>query len=171
MKVLLVGDSHVRLVNGYIRPALAARGVTNVDIVNAGIGGDQALHVLWRVEDMCLPTAYSVCVIHVGVNDILNSFDNPSFAGYTPASIAGNIVRCASELRDCNPGMDIAVMGILPTKDMDGDLNLLVRHLNLHLEETCLTKGFKFVSTNSTKWGAELYARDQLHLSKFYQTG
>ena len=136
-RMLLVGDSHAWRLDGQVRPALAALGVANHDIINAGIGGDESLDVLWRVKEMCLSSAYPVGIVHVGINDILNSIDYPSFAGYSPTAIAGNIISCALQLRDGNPTMVIGVMGIIPTKDANGELNDLVKHVNLHLKETC----------------------------------
>ena len=62
--------------------------------------------------------------------------------------------------------MDIPVMGIIPTEDTNGELNDLVKYVNLHLKQTCLAKGFDFVSTSATKWGDALYHMDGVNLRR-----
>ena len=105
-KVLLLGDSLVRRLNGYVN-------VSGLRVVNGGYGGDTASNVRWRVQDMRLPDNCKLAILQCGINDIRTA--HPSASATTPMRIAETIKQCGVELKERSRMMDVVVMGMLDT--------------------------------------------------------
>ena len=104
-EVVLLGDSLVANLSRY--PSVWDHHLKPLNAVNCGIGGDRTQHVLWRAENMYLPSSVSVAVIHCGTNNI-------DFNVYQPDDIALSVISCGSSLRVKHPQLNVVVAGILP---------------------------------------------------------
>ena len=122
----MIGDSIVRRLDGYVQSSQAT-------IINAGCGGDTASNVLWRVQEMRLPSKASLGFIHCGINDIQRVHSLASSS--TPQTIANNIMQCGVQLKECNPMTDVVVLGLVLTKDQR--MNEVVEQVNQHIETAC----------------------------------
>jgi lysophospholipase L1-like esterase len=131
-KIIFFGDSITQAgvePKGYIsvlRNDLAKQGITDLELVGAGIGGNKVYDLYLRLEDDVLSKSPSVVVIFVGVNDVWHkkSFgtgtDPDKFEKFYRAIIR-KIRASGSKVVVCTP----AVVGEKNdfSNELDGDLN------------------------------------------------
>ena len=104
-KVVLLGASIVRNLARY--PSVWGRHLEAFNAVTCGIGGDRTQHVLWRADNMYLPSSVRVAVIHCGTNNMDSNV-------YTPHDIAHGVISCGIRLRMKSRNLRVIVAGILP---------------------------------------------------------
>ena len=68
-QVIILGDS---LAAGLARyPEVGDLHLKSLHAINCGIGGYRAQHILWRVDNLSLPSTVSTAVILVGTNNMV----------------------------------------------------------------------------------------------------
>ena len=102
-KVVLLGAAIVRNLTRY--PSVWSRHLESFNSVTCGIGGDRTQNVLWRADNLYLPSSVRVVVIHCGTNNIDSNV-------YTPHDIAHGVIACGVNLR-AKSGHLRVVAGIL----------------------------------------------------------
>ena len=102
-RVILCGDSIIaglarysEVWGKYFRP---------LNAINCGIGGDRTQHVLWRMENMQLPSTIQFAVLHCGTNNIDRD---------RPYDIANGVISCGLILQQKCSQVNVVVTGLLP---------------------------------------------------------
>ena len=78
--------------------------------INLGIPGDKTQHILWRMEDIELPSSIEFFFIHCGTNNILSS---------KAEDIADGILSIGAVVKEKHKDVKVIVGGLLPCQ-MDG---------------------------------------------------
>ncbi len=82
--------------------------------LNLGIGGDQAQHVLWRIDDGSLDgTSARLVVLLIGVNNLGN--------GFSPEQTLAGIQAVVARVNERLPGVPVLVLSILPAGESASD--------------------------------------------------
>ncbi len=128
---------------------------------NLGIAGDDALGLLWRIEQGALDPRPGVAVIQVGINDLRsNQVEAPEVADRIRASVAA--------VRERSPGTQVLVLGLTPTGD--AATNAAVDDVNDRLASTARARGYTFLNIGARLARPDGSARpgmlsDTVHLS------
>ena len=141
-RIAIVGDSHVQRADWN---ALLGR----TDVANYGIGGDDTVAVLSRLDAVKASNAEQFIVL-VGINDLLS--------GVLPGTVAANIEQMIVAL---DPPR-VTVLSIMPTRGKHEWVNPIVRQANNLLADVC-TAPCRFVQTLDAM--PVEYSRDGLHLT------
>lgn len=125
--IVICGDSIVAGLSRY--PRVWGKYFKPRQALNCGIGGDQTQHVLWRMENISLPTSVHYVVIHCGTNNI----DRDS-----PQDIANGIISVGLVLQEDNLNIHVVVTGLIP-RDYDGSSyrRRKIKEVNKYLQRHC----------------------------------
>ncbi len=117
-KLVMLGDSRIQ--EGEWAELLGVN-----EIANRGINGDTTSGVLRRLRES-VPTAVEVCIIQIGVNDLLqrNPIDD----------VLRNYRSILSELRFGHPNLTVIVTATIATSGERPGLNHQIAELNSRLE-------------------------------------
>ena len=161
-ELVLFGDS---IVSGLSRYANVWKYFRPMRTLNMGIGGDRTQHVLWRAQNMVLPTNVNIAVLHCGTNNI----DRDS-----PRDIANGIASIGVALQERKPGLKIVLTGLLP-RDLFWSLRRdKIQQTNIYLEDLCRNELMNFYyMKQDTNWvlqdgklNVDFYYDDHLHLNE-----
>ena len=162
-KVVLLGASIVRNLARY--PCVWDRHLEPFNAVTCGIGGDRTQHVLWRAENLYLPSSVHVVVIHCGTNNVDANV-------YTPHDIAHGVISCGVKLKEKSPHLRVIVAGILPMDLTITKRRMKIQQTNEILKKLCCIEEFSYLEQGSHwtkgdgKLNQKLYFKDNLHPNK-----
>lgn len=180
-RVIFFGDSITQAgvdSNGYImvmRNMLAQQGITNYDLIGAGIGGNKVYDLYLRMQTDVIQQSPDVVVIWIGVNDV---WHKSMFGTGTDADKFEKFYRAIiKELQDNS----IKVVLVTPTtigekndysNQQDGDLNKysqIIRNIanDLHLPIVDLHSIFHTyeVNNNTANVDKGVLTKDGVHLN------
>ena len=104
-------------------------------VINLGIGGDRAQNLLWRVEDLCLPSTVEFLVIQCGTNYLCDS---------QPSHIADGVLAVGAMAKKKKNDMEIIIMGLLHCDLNDNKMRTNVAEVNKILRRKCHKMNFTF---------------------------
>ena len=96
--------------------------------VNCGISGDKTQHVLWRAENLVIPSSVKFIVIHCGTNNIDD--DDPN-------NIAKGILNIGKTLLKKAPKSKIILTGLLPRDQTHSKRSNKLRKISNYLFNLC----------------------------------
>ena len=161
--VIILGDSIAAGLARY--PEVWDLHLKPLHAINCGIGGDRAQHILWRVDNLSLPSTVSTAVILVGTNNMATD---------KSVDIASCVMASAVKLREKYPQLHVVVTGILPRGLHLSPLREKIRQTNVFLKSLCQKMPYAttFVeqscswTTDSGQLNEVLFHTDHLHLIK-----
>ena len=100
---LLIGDSIIYGLSHYKNVWNKYFGFSKT--VNCGISGDKTQHVLWRAENLVIPSSVKFIIVRCGINNL--DYDDPN-------CIAKGILNIGKSLLNEAPTSNILLTGLLP---------------------------------------------------------
>lgn len=110
-----------------------------IPVVNRGIGGEPAAELAARLR-RSLPPAPAGFVVYTGAADF-----HRMRAG--PEEVSRDVVRVLTGLAELHPEAPVALLGILPARDMSAAELKALHALNASLERAAQAQGTAFVPT------------------------
>ena len=160
--VIILGDSIAAGLARY--PEVWDLHLKPLHAINCGIGGDRAQHILWRVDNLSLPSTVSTAVILVGTNNMATD---------KSVDIASCVMASAVKLREKYPQLHVVIIGVLPRGLHVSSLRDKIRHTNVLLESQCKKMPCLTFVEQSSRWTKDsgqlnevLFHTDYLHLIK-----
>ena len=131
----------------------------NINIFNAGIGGDRIENVLYRIESTRLPSIIKEVIIAVGTNNLVDD---------SLTDIISKLIQCKEAVLDQLKGTKVFVMSILPREHINSGYKEKIRQINEILKEN-FGEGFldtyhEFMSLKGVPIRSR-FRSDGLHLS------
>lgn len=180
-KVIFFGDSITQMgaqANGYIslmKDMLTQQGITNYDLVGAGIGGNKVYDLYLRMPEDVIAQAPDVAVIWVGVNDV---WHKSLFGTGTDADKFEKFYRAIiKQLQEKNIKVMLVTPAVIGEKNdysnqQDGDLNKysqIIRNIakesNLPLCDLHAIFHLYEVNNNTTNADKGILTTDGVHLN------
>jgi uncharacterized repeat protein (TIGR02543 family) len=135
-------------------------------IINLGFGGDQTMHVIWRLENGEFPddmtTRYAVLLI--GTN-------NSIMSGHDAQPIAAGIAKIINIINAKSPATKILLISLLPRGPTWGngsarndEVNAIIQGFDGHLNVVYLDMASQFKNEDGSQ-KTKLFQDDKLHLS------
>ena len=131
--------------------------------INLGIGGDRTENVLWRINDVSLPSTVEFLVIHCGTNNLKDC---------QPSHIADGVLAIGVMAKTRNKDLKIIVTGLLHC-DLDLPMRSNVAEVNKVLRRKChKLKDFYFMEQDvdwlkkDSSLNMQFYYEDCIHLNK-----
>ena len=121
---LIIGDS---IVNGLWRYQQISSSFLH-QTSNLGIGGDRVEHVLWRMENLDIPTSVENAILQCGTN---------SLGKNSPNDIANSIICIALTAIKRKPSINVIIMGILPRNERNSVNRMLIKKVNNLICQYC----------------------------------
>ena len=134
---------------------------SSLHTLNFGISGDKIQNVLWRVENMTLPSSIEYVIIHCGTNNLGHN---------SPVKIAEGILNIATILNKSYKNLHILISCLLPRDKENSVKRSLVFAVNSYLKELCANTRFFYIDldpgwTLEKYLNTELFRDDKLHLT------
>jgi uncharacterized repeat protein (TIGR02543 family) len=135
-------------------------------IINLGFGGDQTMHVIWRLENGEFPAGLSpgYAVVLIGTN-------NSIMSGHAAEPIAAGIAKIIGIINEKSPSTKILLISLLPRGPTWGngsarndEVNEIIKHFDGHLNVLYLDMAPLFKNTDGSQ-NTKLFQDDKLHLS------
>ena len=130
--------------------------------VNCGISGDKTQHVLWRVENLVIPSSVKFIIVHCGTNNL--DYDDPN-------CIAKGILNIGKSLLNKAPTSNILLTGLLPRDKCNSNRRKRLKKVNSYLLSLCKNENNMLHMDQGRGWTLDdhtldksLYYVDQLHL-------
>ena len=120
---LIIGDS---IVNGLWYQQISSSFLHQTS--NLGIGGDRVEHVLWRMENLDIPTSVENVILQCGTN---------SLGKNSPNDIANSIICIALTAIKRKPSINVIIMGILPRNERNSVNRMLIKKVNNLICQYC----------------------------------
>ena len=138
--------------NSYFAPLKAA---------NLGIGGDKVQHILWRIEDLELPSSLNYLFLHCGTNNISCS---------SPRDIADGILSIGIMAKKKLANLKIIIGGllhcdILPTRTNIVEVNMILRQKVHKLDDFFFMEQDCDWLQDDESLNMEYFIQDGIHLS------
>ena len=130
LRTLLLGDS---LIKGLSRYSEVWNQFFGKEVINCGIGGDKVEHVLWRTENMNIPTNIKDTFILCGTNNIDRN---------TPEEIANGLICSAINIAKLFKHTKIYIIGLLPRDLQESTRRENIRKVNSLLQQNCTSLCF-----------------------------
>ena len=159
-RVILCGDSIMK--NFELYPEVWKDYFDPINAINCGIGGDRTQHLLWRIQQMDVPSNATFAVIHCGTNNIDHDPEQ---------QIANGVMLCGATLLEKQPRLKIIVTALLP-RDFNpkSKRRKKIDNVNTFLKEYCRLPGFVYMDQGKDftllngELDKSLYYTDDLHL-------
>jgi uncharacterized repeat protein (TIGR02543 family) len=135
-------------------------------IINLGIGGDQTMNVIWRLENGEFPSGVTsrYAVVLVGTN-------NSIMSNHTAEPIAAGIAKIIGIINERSPATRILLISLLPRGPTWGggsagndEVNEIIKNFDGHLNVVYLDMAPLFKSDDGSQ-KTKLFQDDKLHLS------
>jgi hypothetical protein len=139
---------------------------TTYKIINLGFGGDQTMHVIWRLENGEFPADMTAryAVILVGTN-------NSIMSGHEAEPIAAGLAKIISIINEKSPSTKILLISLLPRGPTWGngsarndEVNEIIKTFDGHLNVVYLDMAPLFKNADGSQQ-TKLFQDDKLHLS------
>ena len=130
-------------------------------VINLGIGDDHTQNLLWRVDDLYLPSTVEFLVIHCGTNNLCE---------IQPSHIADGVLAVGAMAKKKKNNMEIIIMGLLHCDLNDNKMRTNVAEVNKILRRKCHKMNFTFAEQDAD-WikedslNMEYYHKDRIHLN------
>ena len=160
-RILLCGAS---IVNGFQRySGVWDSYFSPLKAANNGIGGDKVENILWRVEDLELPSSLTYLFLHCGTNNLSRS---------SPRDIADGILSIGVMAKKKLANLMIIVGGllhcdILPTRSNVDEVNTILRQKLKKLDAfDFMEQDCDWVNDDESKsLNMEYFVKDGIHLN------
>ena len=123
---LLIGDSIIYGLSRYKNVWNKYFGFSKT--VNCGISGDKTQHVLWRAENLVIPSSVKFIIVHCGTNNL--DYDDPN-------CIAKGILNIGKSLLNKAPTSNILLTGLLPSDKCNSNRRKGLKKVNSYLLSLC----------------------------------
>ena len=157
---LLIGDSIIYGLSRYKNVWNKYFGFSKT--VNLGISGDKTQHVLWRAENLVIPSSVKFITAHCGTNNL--DYDDPN-------CIAKGILNIGKSLLSKAPTSNILLTGLLPRDKCNSNRRKRLKKVNSYLLSLCKNENNMLYMDQGRGWTLDdhtldesLYYVDQLHL-------
>jgi lysophospholipase L1-like esterase len=137
----------------------------NYKIINLGFGGDQTMHVIWRLENGEFPADITAryAVVLIGTN-------NSIMSGHTAEPIAAGIAKIIGIINEKNPATKVLLVSLLPRGPTWGngsaandEVNEIIKSFDGHLNVRYLDMAPLFKNADGSQ-NTKLFQDDKLHL-------
>ena len=132
--------------------------------VNCGISGDKTQHVLWRAENLVIPSSVKFIIVHCGTNNL--DYDYPN-------CIAKGILNISKSLLNKAATSNILLTGLLPCDKCNSNRRKGLKKVNSYLLSLCKNENNMLYMDQGRGWTLDdhtldesLYYIDQLHLNE-----
>ena len=137
----------------------------DLKLVNSGHGGDRTQDILDQMYERVYRYNPSDVIIELGTNDINDN--------HTPEEIAKNLIQIIEGIQEYNPGSNIYIESIYPSRESWGetDNNQRREDTNALIKEYCQTHKAVYIDTynalreEDSRKIKEEYVKDGLHLN------
>ena len=157
---LLIGDSIIYGLSRYKNVWIKYFSFSKT--VNCGIPGDKTQNVLWRAENLVIPSSVKFLIVHCGTNNL--DYDDPN-------CIAKGILNISKSLLNKAPTSNILLTGLLPRDKCNSNRRKRLKKVNSHLLSLCKNENNMLYMDQGRGWTLDdhtldesLYYVDQLHL-------
>lgn len=134
-------------------------------IINLGIGGDQTMNVIWRLENGEFPAGITAryAVVLIGTN-------NSIMSGHEAEPIAAGIAKIITLINEKSPATKILLVSLLPRgpthaggSTRNDEVNAIIKDFDGHLNVTYLDMAPLFKNADGSQ-KTNLFKDDKLHL-------
>ena len=129
---------------------------------NCVISGDKTQHVLWRAENLVIPSSVKFIIVHYGTNNL--DYDDLN-------CIAKGILNIGKSLLNKAPTSNILLTGLLPRDKYNSNRRKRFKKVNSYLLSLCKNENNMLYMDQERGWTLDdhaldesLYYVDQLHL-------
>ena len=157
---LLIGDSIIYGLSRYKNVWNKYFGFSKT--VNCGISVDKTQHVLWRAENLVIPSSVKFIIVHCGTNNL--DYDDPN-------CIAKGILNIGKSWLNKAPTSNIILTGLLPRDKFNSNRRKRLKTVNSYLVSLCKNENNMLYMDQGRGWTLDdhtldesLYYVDQLHL-------
>ena len=123
---LLIGDSIIYGLSRYKNVWNKYFGFSKT--VKCGISGDKTQHVLWRAENLVIPSSVKFIIVHCGTNNL--DYDDPN-------CIAKGILNIGKSLLHKAPTSNMLLTGLLPRDKCNSNRRKRLKKVNSYLPSLC----------------------------------